>query len=147
MTPRLASLRWIRQLACRAYWTALDQASGPVHLNIPLREPLVADGPLPDDALAARPGGVPWVRRPAAPRPPSALERAPVGRRGVIVAGRLEHGRAVANDSPGAAVAHAVVSLADRARWPILADPLSGARSAANAIATYDLMLQLDAVR
>src|ERR1700684_2750679 len=31
-------LRWMRTLACRAYWTALDGAPGVVHLNFPLRE-------------------------------------------------------------------------------------------------------------
>ena len=36
-------LRWIRTLACRAYWTAVDGPPGPVHLNFPLREPLVLD--------------------------------------------------------------------------------------------------------
>ncbi|MGZ8647879.1 MAG: thiamine pyrophosphate-binding protein, partial [Solirubrobacteraceae bacterium] len=31
-------MRWLRQLACRAYWTALDGRPGPVHLNFSLRE-------------------------------------------------------------------------------------------------------------
>jgi len=34
-------LRWIRTLACRAYWTALEGRPGVVHLNFPLREPLI----------------------------------------------------------------------------------------------------------
>ena len=55
-------LRWMRTLACRACWTALDGRPGPVHLNFPLREPLVPDGPLPEDATG-RPGGAPWVAR------------------------------------------------------------------------------------
>ena len=38
-----ASLRWIRTLACRAYWTAVEGPPGPVHLNFPLHEPLVLD--------------------------------------------------------------------------------------------------------
>src|SRR5205807_10182007 len=42
-------LRWIRALACRAYWTALDGRPGPVHLNFPLRDPLVLDEQLPGD--------------------------------------------------------------------------------------------------
>ena len=47
-----ATLRFIRSLACRAYWTAAEGPPGPVHLNFPLREPLVLDRPLPlpDDA-------------------------------------------------------------------------------------------------
>ena len=38
-------MRWLRQLACRAFWTALDGRPGPVHLNFALREPLVLDAP------------------------------------------------------------------------------------------------------
>src|SRR5215213_588519 len=34
-------MRWMRMLACRAVWTALEGRPGPVHLNFPLREPLV----------------------------------------------------------------------------------------------------------
>ena len=33
-------VRWMRTLACRAYWTALEGRPGAVHLNFPLREPL-----------------------------------------------------------------------------------------------------------
>ena len=36
-------VRWIRALACRAWWTALEGRPGVVHLNFPLREPLVCD--------------------------------------------------------------------------------------------------------
>ena len=49
-------LRWLRQLACRAYWTALEGRPGPVHLNFALREPLVLDGPLPARSRAAAAG-------------------------------------------------------------------------------------------
>ncbi|HEX5147244.1 MAG TPA: 2-succinyl-5-enolpyruvyl-6-hydroxy-3-cyclohexene-1-carboxylic-acid synthase, partial [Conexibacter sp.] len=58
-------VRWLRALACRAVWTALDGRPGPVHLNWPLREPLVLDAPLPaDDPAPGRAGGRPWVARP-----------------------------------------------------------------------------------
>jgi 2-succinyl-5-enolpyruvyl-6-hydroxy-3-cyclohexene-1-carboxylate synthase len=53
-------LRWIRTLACRAYWTALGGRPGPVHLNFPLREPLVPDKPLPEDTTG-RGGDRPYV--------------------------------------------------------------------------------------
>src|SRR5438046_2064121 len=36
-----ASLAWVRTLACRAYVTALEGRPGAVHLNFPLREPLL----------------------------------------------------------------------------------------------------------
>jgi 2-succinyl-5-enolpyruvyl-6-hydroxy-3-cyclohexene-1-carboxylate synthase len=59
-------MRWLRQLACRAYWTALEGRPGPVHLNFSLREPLVLDEPLPavEPGGGGRAGGRPWVTRP-----------------------------------------------------------------------------------
>src|SRR5215211_7073873 len=58
-------MRWLRGLACRAFWTALDGRPGPVHLNFSLREPLVLDGGLPSDEPGGggRAGGRPWVAR------------------------------------------------------------------------------------
>jgi 2-succinyl-5-enolpyruvyl-6-hydroxy-3-cyclohexene-1-carboxylate synthase len=125
------TLRWIRQLACRAYWTALDGRPGPVHLNFPLREPLILDGALPEDPVPGRADGRPWVRRAPVLAIPAAVRSAPA--RGVIVAGRNERGHGA-----GDAVARA----AQRLGWPLLADPLSGARHGATAIATYDLLLR-----
>src|SRR3954453_10834893 len=66
-------LRWLRQLACRAFWTAVDGRPGPVHLNLVLREPLVLEAPLPP-AEPGRAGGRPWVTRPATrPEAPAPL--------------------------------------------------------------------------
>ena len=133
------ALRWIRQLACRAYWTALEGRPGPVHLNIPLREPLVLDGPLPEDPTPGRAGGAPWVTRRVTAATTStataipAASAAPLPERGVVVAGR---------DERGDRVAEAVAAFAARAGYPLLADPLSHARHGANAIATYDLLLR-----
>ena len=55
-------LRWIRMLACRAYWTATGDEAGPVHLNFPLREPLVLDRLGEEPGGGGRAGGEPWVR-------------------------------------------------------------------------------------
>src|SRR5829696_7627592 len=65
---------WLRGLACRAYWTALEGRAGPVHLNFSLREPLVLSEPLGpgEPGGGGRPGGRPWVTRrvgAAVPRP------------------------------------------------------------------------------
>jgi 2-succinyl-5-enolpyruvyl-6-hydroxy-3-cyclohexene-1-carboxylate synthase len=123
-------LRWIRTLACRAWATALDGPTGPVHLNFPLREPLVNDAPLPNDPTA-RPGGAPYVlvEPAAAPTPASGPGPHPSGRM-LVVAG------AGTQDPTGLA------DYAARVRIPVLADPLSGARRGAAAVAHYDLLLR-----
>ena len=55
----------MRTLAARAFWTTLEGRPGVVHLNFPLREPLVSDEVLPADP-SGRPAGAPYVRRAAA---------------------------------------------------------------------------------
>jgi 2-succinyl-5-enolpyruvyl-6-hydroxy-3-cyclohexene-1-carboxylate synthase len=149
-------LRWIRTLACRAYATAIERPSGVVHLNFPLREPLVTDAPLPDDATG-RPGGEPYVRRmrSTGPRQKGAREAEATldcgfqvaqhlrdliagARRGVIVAGRDERLPAPGQQSSGEIAA----AFAATMRWPLLADPMSGARRGEAAIAHYDTLLR-----
>jgi 2-succinyl-5-enolpyruvyl-6-hydroxy-3-cyclohexene-1-carboxylate synthase len=138
-----AGLRWIRTIACRAYATALEGSPGAVHLNFPLREPLVTDRELPRDDTA-RPDGKPYVlRRPARLAPPRGMnfgvefarlkEQLTGARRGVIVAGRHER-----PDGLGEAAGE----LARSAGWPLLGDPLSGARRGEGAIAHYDALLR-----
>ena len=68
-------LRWMRTLACRAYWTALEGRPGAVHLNFPLREPLVEESPLPEDR-SGREDGAPYGASPAG------VARHPPGRGG-----------------------------------------------------------------
>jgi 2-succinyl-5-enolpyruvyl-6-hydroxy-3-cyclohexene-1-carboxylate synthase len=127
-----ARLRWIRQLACRALAEATSGRPGVVHLNFPLREPLILEQPLegsPQDG--GRPDGAPWTRVAAAPREAEPLRdwlRAH-SRHGVVVAGR---------GADGAAAARLAESLA----WPLLADPLSGARRGGAAVAHYDALLR-----
>ncbi len=129
--------RWMRALACRAYWTALEGRPGVAHLNFPLREPLVCDE-LPAPIEEGRPEGVPYVSRaPQAPDPIGAARtlRDLIGaaRRGVLVAGRHER-----NTPLGAAAA----AFCAAAGWPLLADPMSGARRGDAAIAHYDALLR-----
>ncbi|MFZ0042163.1 MAG: 2-succinyl-5-enolpyruvyl-6-hydroxy-3-cyclohexene-1-carboxylic-acid synthase [Solirubrobacteraceae bacterium] len=125
-------LRWIRQLACRAYWTAAEGRPGPVHLNFPLHEPLVLEGPLPPSPVSGRAGGRPWVSRgPVVARDDDRPRTLPP--RGIIVAGR---------DERGGDLGVTVAGLSQRTGLPLLADPLSGARHAATAIARYDLLLR-----
>jgi 2-succinyl-5-enolpyruvyl-6-hydroxy-3-cyclohexene-1-carboxylate synthase len=123
-------IAWVRALACRAHAAATGEQPGPVHLNWPLREPLVSE--VAREPLGGRPNGRPWVcvRRPQfdATR---LSEHIPAAARGVIVAGRDDAG-----------LAPVIPSLARAAGYPLLADPLSGARRGDAAIAHYDLLLR-----
>jgi 2-succinyl-5-enolpyruvyl-6-hydroxy-3-cyclohexene-1-carboxylate synthase len=144
-----AQLRWMRTLACRAYWQTLEGRPGAVHLNFPLREPLVTDGgPLPSEETG-RPDGVPYVRRPAArlhaPDAIAELSELLASRtRGVVVAGRYERNAGTARDSnaSGRSLGQAAAEFCALARWPLLADPLSGARRGEAAVAHYDGLLR-----
>jgi 2-succinyl-5-enolpyruvyl-6-hydroxy-3-cyclohexene-1-carboxylate synthase len=138
-------LRWVRQLACRAFWTAAAGVPGPVHLNFPLREPLVlpAGEQLAPDT-SGRADGRPWVARSArGPRPGAAAGEDVLGpivraaERGVVVLGRHERGRELGR---------AAAAFAAAAGWPLLADPLSGGRTGPAAIAHWDLLLGHDAL-
>ncbi len=86
----------LRALACRAYWTALEGRAGVVHLNFPLREPLVPGAELRTTTAAGRTGPRPWMRGGRPVPAPAALERLVQAveerARGVIVAGRWERG-------------------------------------------------------
>jgi len=131
-------LRWMRMLACRAVWTALDGRPGPVHLNFALREPLVPPADLGPDPLPGRSGGRPWLLRGtpgddavAAGRALAVIARD--AHRPVVVAGRAEPGL------------EAIAAACERLNWPLLADPLSGARRGGAAIAHYDLLLRSEA--
>jgi 2-succinyl-5-enolpyruvyl-6-hydroxy-3-cyclohexene-1-carboxylate synthase len=125
------TLRWIRQLACRAYWTALEDRPGPVHLNFPLREPLVLEEPLPDDTTARADGHTYVIVE------PPDRQRAPGGGRGPHPSGRMLIVAGAGTPEPDE-----LASYAARIGIPVLADPLSGARRGAAAVAHYDLLLR-----
>ena len=154
-----------RSLACRA-WAhaagALGTLPGPVHLNLPFRDPLVPDaaaaGP-PADNSNKRVSADPGSRGPAdgrcgrtgrsrsraagraavdagqrgRPRPPAPLEL-PWTERGVVVCGDGDYDAA------------ALVELAERAGWPVLAEPSSGARRGPNALTGYQYLLAVAGV-
>jgi 2-succinyl-5-enolpyruvyl-6-hydroxy-3-cyclohexene-1-carboxylate synthase len=125
-----SSLRWIRTLACRTYWTAIDGRRGPVHVNFPLREPLILDEPLPDDDTG-RADGQPFV---VWARPPGGSfggGTPPAGRIVIVAGGGLSR--------PSADL---LVRAAERAELPLLADPLSGARRGGAVVVRYDLLLR-----
>ena len=129
-----------RSLAGRAWAHAagdLGTLPGPVHLNIPLRDPLVPDAKPPTsgsaaadwpDSLDGRAGGAPWTRIGGAAAVAAPLEL-PWAERGVVVCGDGDYDAA------------ALVSLAEEAGWPVLAEPSSGARRGPIALTSYQYLL------
>jgi 2-succinyl-5-enolpyruvyl-6-hydroxy-3-cyclohexene-1-carboxylate synthase len=150
-----------RSLACRSWAQASGAAGGfpgPVHVNVPFREPLVpgaGDGPGPagwPGPLGGRPGGAPWTafsaRRPGlAPSPglpppfpagAGPLAGASAGLPAVGVAW-AERGVVVCGD--GDFDAAPLLEMAETAGWPVLAEPSSGARRGPNALSAYGYLL------
>ncbi|HXC50125.1 MAG TPA: 2-succinyl-5-enolpyruvyl-6-hydroxy-3-cyclohexene-1-carboxylic-acid synthase [Candidatus Limnocylindrales bacterium] len=119
--------RVLRSIASRAIWSARSGAGGPVHLNVPLREPFT-DLSFPSRErypVAARDGGRPFTSVCGRVCPDTgeldAIARVmSTARRGVIVCAGPE--------LPAAEIA----ALAVRLGWPIVADPMSGLRFGAH---------------
>ena len=107
--------------------------AGPVHLNVPLREPLVPDlvpeGPWPE-SLEGRDGGAPWVR--VQPSKPQAAGVTHVAKTLVLL-----------GDLPDPAMAVAVTDLAHAAGWPIVAEPF-GAHDRRELVPHGPLLLTAD---
>jgi 2-succinyl-5-enolpyruvyl-6-hydroxy-3-cyclohexene-1-carboxylate synthase len=121
-----------RSLAAAAWGHATGAAGGlpgPVQLNVPLADPLVPDGdPFWPEPLGGRAGGAPWTRFTAVPAAagPAGL---PDAARGVLMCG------------DGTCDAAGLAAAAERAGWPVLAEPSSGARRGPCALAAYPYLL------
>ncbi len=127
-----------RPLAARSVAEAMagPNGPGPVHLNLPFREPLLGD-PAAGGIPAGRDGGRPWHRvEVGAPAAPGAV----VGR--ITAAGRAGvPGLIVAGAGCGDPAA--VLAAAAALGWPVLADPRSGLRGmAGETVAAADGILR-----
>lgn len=142
------AVRHLRTLAGRAVAAARGVPAGPVHVNFPLDKPLEPSDE-PNEALsgAGRSAGAPFVhvdsgRLSVSSEALEALVAALDTPRGLIVAGP---------SADPARSGAAAIRLAAATSFPILADPLSGARYApshgAHVVAGYDLFLRDSDVR
>lgn len=150
-----AALRYIRTLTDRAVALARAIPAGPVHLNMPFREPLtpgpLADQPLPPlaqrDPIAwgGRPNNAPFIQvndtalsAPSTETLQQVAEQVRTSQHGLIIAGPY--------DNP--ALTEPLLQLAQTLGYPILADPLSQLRSGphdhSHIISSYDAFLRLD---
>jgi len=150
-----SALRYIRTLASRA--AALTQAvpSGPVHLNMPFREPLtpdpLADQPLPPpeqrDLIAwqGRPNNVPYTTVSDAPL--GSLPSARIVQLAELVS-TTPHGLIIVGPLFAPDLTDPLLQLAQRLGYPILADPLSQLRCGQHdrtlILSSYDAFLRLE---
>lgn len=155
--------RYLDALAARAWSAAVGRPAGPVHLNLPFDKPLqpspggAAEGGEVDAAEAAPAAGAAaaGAAGPTSSPRPEATRAAADPRTIARLAGRLSgsaRGLVVAGPDPDPErLGPAARELARAAGWPLLADPLSGARYGEGAgdaaLGAYDLFLRSGAVR
>src|SRR5487761_1617213 len=128
-----AARRW-RSLAAQAVRRALGPVPGPVHLNLPFREPLVPTGAAVELGAGAAEAGGSGATAPALepPDPEVVAELA-------ALMERTDRGLMVAGGSP--APISGVTELAAALAWPLVAEPTSGLRTGQPALATGALLL------
>ncbi|UFT98182.1 2-succinyl-5-enolpyruvyl-6-hydroxy-3-cyclohexene-1-carboxylic-acid synthase [Radiobacillus kanasensis] len=139
-----AVLNYARSKASRAYAVALEGNAGPVHLNFPFREPLV-----PDFTLFSL-----WQDRSEAYHVHSVGKKVLNEAQVESIVKRLSNysnGLIVVGPQEDPELAEAVVTLAQKWKLPILADPLSQLRAGPHpkdvVIETYDSILKSEKVR
>ncbi|HEY3757423.1 MAG TPA: 2-succinyl-5-enolpyruvyl-6-hydroxy-3-cyclohexene-1-carboxylic-acid synthase [Opitutaceae bacterium] len=139
-------LRYLRQTVAHACARSVTPVPGPVHLNVPLRDPLA---PTHDGETQGFSNGIEWGKfftHVIAPTGSEPMARAPAlsaSARGLIVVGPSQ-------PRDPAAFAAVVGSIARKLGWPVLADGLSPARNARETIphlvTTYDAILRDTAI-
>jgi 2-succinyl-5-enolpyruvyl-6-hydroxy-3-cyclohexene-1-carboxylate synthase len=141
----MGMLRYLRQIIVHAWERA--STPGPVHLNIPFRDPLAPIPQLDADALKSEfpEDFFMGITTPIAHSTPHTRYPAPYLQdwlqcdRGIIIAG-------VAQPRDGEGYVSAIANLSKTLQWPVLAEGLSPVRNYANLnpylISTYDLILR-----
>lgn len=135
------SVTFWRSLGCRAVAAAIASPMGPVHINLPCRKPLVPSNENFDVNTGGRPNGQPWERLSQPRLLASAHDVKDLAdiindtERGLILATTLPHNT------------HAVANLAERARWPLIAEPMSGLRTGRSALSAGEQLLSCESFR
>lgn len=139
--PGGGSHRWLRTVVAQALDRAEGVEPGPVHLNVPFREPLWAPGSAAPAGADVAPARIlrgpprldaPWVK--------AVAQRLAAEPHGVVVAGVR------APTQNDAALAAMVGQLAARLGWPVLAEPTSQLRTLAGPALAETLVTAHDAL-
>ncbi|SFE37227.1 2-succinyl-5-enolpyruvyl-6-hydroxy-3-cyclohexene-1-carboxylic-acid synthase [Alteribacillus iranensis] len=131
---------YVKTIAVRAGTTSVNNPIGPVHLNLPFRDPLVPDMQLAkqllkekhdDQERLVRQGSLTLSKE----QIHQCLSLLTSSSRGIIICGELQHKKAQKH----------ILELAEQLQFPVLADPLSHIRSNRDSeaiIDTYDTFLR-----
>ncbi|MGE7880254.1 2-succinyl-5-enolpyruvyl-6-hydroxy-3-cyclohexene-1-carboxylic-acid synthase [Peribacillus muralis] len=138
-------MRYARTVGARAVATAAAQPAGPVHLNFPLREPLIPNLEQAKEFRQKQPAPAVLIesgmRTLSASQIESIAATLSQAKQGLIVCGEL----------PDPEMKEAIVAIAETLAFPLLADPLSQLRSGSNnkdvIIDAYDTFLRDDAAK
>ncbi|MDA8436936.1 MAG: 2-succinyl-5-enolpyruvyl-6-hydroxy-3-cyclohexene-1-carboxylic-acid synthase [Actinomycetales bacterium] len=155
--PRAGQVRYWRSVVARAVAVATEVAdSGPVHLNVAFREPLVPDA----DETWVEPLGLAPLGTEPAERVPVAVDARlgmaaaqPLDEILALLSGPetdLDHvvptrGVVVVGDVADVETSDAAIALAEACGWPLLSEPSGNARSGDTALAHGPLLLADDA--
>ncbi|MGH2404756.1 MAG: 2-succinyl-5-enolpyruvyl-6-hydroxy-3-cyclohexene-1-carboxylic-acid synthase [bacterium] len=150
-----AALRYARSIAAQAIVTARARPAGPVHMNVPLREPLVPAAGGDVSGFNDRRGSQIWGGREEG-RPHTAAAPALLAPDPLVTAqlagdcSRVERGLIICGPADEPRFPQAVSRLAETLGYPILADPLSQVRCGPHdrtlVIDSYDAFLRADAL-
>ncbi|MBK5485059.1 2-succinyl-5-enolpyruvyl-6-hydroxy-3-cyclohexene-1-carboxylic-acid synthase [Peribacillus sp. TH16] len=138
-------MRYARTIGARAVSTAATEPAGPVHLNFPLREPLIPNLEQAKEYRQNKMTPAVMIENGALSLSDSHIEALAAtlsqAKQGMIVCGELRHPK----------MKEAIVALAEKLAFPILADPLSQLRSGKHdkegIIDTYDTFLRDEAAK
>jgi 2-succinyl-5-enolpyruvyl-6-hydroxy-3-cyclohexene-1-carboxylate synthase len=133
---RAGAVGYWRSVAARAVAEAVGRPAGPVHVNVPLRDPLAPDAdPAWVEPLDGRADDLPWTTRGVDLRLPEPTVVAEVADlvvrhpRGALVLGDVDVDGTVAAGFTAASA------------WPVVAEPHSNARTGDHVVSTADLLL------
>lgn len=140
-----SSLVYVRNISKRAVIEAKKKPAGPVHLNMPIREPLVPD--MKEDYFHAG-----RFRNLVTNESDTGKLQANSSTLELLAKewSRKEKGLIICGEMHDEAFAKEVIQLAKKLKYPILADPLSQIRSSSDAshiIDCYDTFLKMEDVK
>lgn len=135
--PSTDALNYLRQTVQHSVALARQEPAGPIHLNWPLRKPLVPKLPF-NLSANVQPLDFPTLHQQLSVDQLQQLKEKLAGKRGIIIAGPQDKKTAQINNQ-------CLLEWSQAVNWPIIADPLSNLRAVkqSNLISTADFLCRI----